>query len=216
MTHYFMRFAVLVVFVLARTGYSAAWLCEEEASQRRGTSIYSCGIGTGGDEATARSKAFDAATLEFSKICDKSDDCKGRKVSLDPQRTDCRPGKNKNYKCYRLIVYRILDAGAGGRELASEAAAESKPIKKGFTKKQLYSIIGEPAFIVDEVWMPHVGFSGVSGKKFLYRGTMCKSTAYRDNAFNMGEDYLPAGECAVGVHGDAVVYVQNFVEALPK
>jgi len=145
-------------------GLGHEWLCTEEASQRKGNSIYSCGVGEGEDENSARSKAFDNAKSEFLKICDSSDDCTGRTVSVHPQRTACE--KLERYRCYRLIVF-VVGEKIKNAYPSSVTSAITSPdnqdhfhpftysstshlpkIKYGMTKPEVFKAFGVPREIV--------------------------------------------------------------------
>ena len=92
----------------------AEWLCEEEASQREGNTIKSCGIGQAKTEAEARDMALDNAKKEFDKICNASVDCAGHKTIADPRRTSCSL-KGNTYTCHRLIAFEISSKLTTGR-----------------------------------------------------------------------------------------------------
>lgn len=145
------------------------WLCTEASSQRRGDSIYSCGIGSGKDENTARLNAFDNSKREFTKICDASDDCKGHEISVKPERTACDENAGQ-VKCYRLIVFSIGEKAKNGtaklvdvglkketprRRLASHNTPEEKTdgdtlkLMKGLKKSQVIEIFGSPTSTSD-------------------------------------------------------------------
>ena len=98
---------LMKLIAVARAEEPENWFCKENASQRRGNSIYSCGVGLGKDENEARVRAFDNATAEFSKVCHASDDCNGHEISADPKRTTCAPDGRDKFKCYRLVVFAI-------------------------------------------------------------------------------------------------------------
>ena len=84
------------------------WLCKEVASQRSGNLIKSCGVGIGADENEARATAFENAKKEFGRVCTISSDCRGRSITVQPERTSCEKDQGK-CKCYRLIVFSIGD-----------------------------------------------------------------------------------------------------------
>ena len=92
----------------------AEWLCEEEASQREGNTIKSCGIGQAKTEAEARDMALDNAKKEFDKICNASVDCAGHETIADPRRTSCSL-KGNTYTCHRLIAFEISSKLTTGR-----------------------------------------------------------------------------------------------------
>lgn len=102
--------SILTVFIVSmRASAKEDWICVEASSQRVGNTIQSCGIGVAGDEASARLKAFDSAKAEFDRLCAASDDCKGRKVTVDPRRTTCEPAGG-GFKCYRMLSFIIADS----------------------------------------------------------------------------------------------------------
>jgi hypothetical protein len=76
------------------------------ATQRSGNVFRSCGIGTGDDENSARRMAFENAKKEFGSICAISSDCRGRAISVQPERTSCAKDSAR-FKCYRLIVFTV-------------------------------------------------------------------------------------------------------------
>lgn len=122
------RILTALLFLLADNSFAKSeWLCTEASSQRRGDSIYSCGIGSGKDENEARLNAFDNSKKEFNRICDSSDDCKGHEISVNPERTACEKGTN-TFKCYRLIVFTINEKAKNGT--AKSPSAETNIVLK--------------------------------------------------------------------------------------
>jgi hypothetical protein len=117
---------IIAISLFGSVAVAEGWLCTEAASQRSGDVIRSCGVGYGSDENAARRDAFDNARIEFGALCDTSDDCRGREVSVTPERTSCEPTADGGYKCYRLLVF-TLGSGKSDREpflpLASEPLA---------------------------------------------------------------------------------------------
>lgn len=155
------------------------WICTEQSSQRDGNVIAACGIGSGQDENEARLSAFDNSKSEFKRVCDASDDCKGRAISAEPQRTTCEKN-GTSFKCYRMITFtigeRIKDQD---RAVSSGDAKESMQpfsydeisslpkVRKGMTKKELLQSIGAPRSVDQEM----ASFGG--GVAFHYKGKMC-------------------------------------------
>ena len=86
---------------------SESWLCTEEASQRRGDQILSCGIGKGSDENEARKNAFENSKAEFDRICSRSTDCRGHTVSIEPRRTSCVEKAGSGFICHRLLAFTL-------------------------------------------------------------------------------------------------------------
>lgn len=189
----------LLATSLCGSGWAADWLCQEEASQRHGNEIYACGIGAGKDENDARLDAFDNAKKEFERICQISDDCKGRMISVRPQRTACEQ-KPKNYSCHRLVVFEIQERGAasiGSRNVTSapaldEAKEDFKPfkyqeiahlpkLKRGMTKAQVLKIFGKPKNASPLLY---------GGHSFMFKGRMCMDGS--EHAL-CSVDFSPAG-----------------------
>lgn len=77
----------------------------------------SCGVGTGSDENAARRDAFENAKTEFTALCELSDDCRGREVSVVPERTSCETSADGGFKCYRLLIFNIGTAMASREPL---------------------------------------------------------------------------------------------------
>lgn len=100
------KFFYMAMFFMSSTAYAEDWLCKEEASQRYGESVYSCGVASSKDESVARTLALDNAKIEFDKVCQLSSDCKNHDISVEPKRTSCDL-HNKFFKCYRLLHFKI-------------------------------------------------------------------------------------------------------------
>lgn len=99
-------FLIVTISTACLEVIASDWLCHEEASQRQGDEILACGIGIGPDENSARIQALDNASLEFNKLCNVSDDCRGKKVAATPKRTQCSQD-GKTFKCYRLVSFAV-------------------------------------------------------------------------------------------------------------
>lgn len=173
---------LVVFFARAVLATEKTWLCTEEASQRKGNTVLSCGIASGGDENTARLASFDSAKAEFSKICAGSDDCKGHSISVQPRRTACEQTGPKEYKCYRLIEFEIGAASEPGRgstsasvELADrpdgfqafryEQIEKFPKVRLGMPKKDLLESFGAPESVSDS--------EGQFRQQMIFRGKMC-------------------------------------------
>lgn len=100
---------LLTFLSLVHADDSGSWMCEQTASKRNGSIIYSCGVGEGLTEGEARAQALRDAFREFNAICDESSDCKGRPKTVDPQRTSCKKDPKGYVVCYRLIVTTLGD-----------------------------------------------------------------------------------------------------------
>lgn len=90
-----------------------SWLCTEEASQRRGSNIESCGVGVGQNEQEAREDAFTGAEHEFNRICRSSADCNSNKVIITPRRTSCEQKPDGLFVCHRLLEYAMITSAPG-------------------------------------------------------------------------------------------------------
>jgi thiamine pyrophosphokinase len=174
-----MRYLMLGLLISSHL-VAADWLCTEEASQRKGNSIYACGIGEGSDEGAARLTAFDAAKIEFSKICSASDDCKMHRIAVSPERTACEKSFGR-FKCYRLIVFAIgeeVELKDGAKTVPTTLKddkpdsfeafdpninASSPKVRIGMTKAQVLQAFGKP-------WT-------VDGDLIMFKGPMCSDTA---------------------------------------
>lgn len=93
-----------------------SWLCTEEASQRRGATIESCGVGVGQNEQEAREDAFTGAEHEFNRICKSSADCDSNKVIITPKRTSCEQKPDGLFICHRLLEYAMADGNPGATQ----------------------------------------------------------------------------------------------------
>jgi hypothetical protein len=117
-----MKTLLLAMMLLPQVALADGWLCEEESSQREGSTIKSCGIGIGATEAQARSKALSNARAEFDDVCSGSSDCAGKAVIVVPRRTDCKATDN-GYTCHRLVSFQIQDEkGADGTARVASTA----------------------------------------------------------------------------------------------
>lgn len=96
---------LILMFLLTLSFQARAdWFCDSESGKRDGGVIWSCGIGEGLDESTARENALRAAFREFELICSNSSDCEGKAKTVDPQRTSCKRDPRGFISCTRLIV----------------------------------------------------------------------------------------------------------------
>ena len=175
------------------------WFCTEESSAIVDGAIQACGIGTGKDEAEARTKALDNAQIEFNKLCKASADCKDHEVVVDPNhRTTCEPSK-EGYKCYRMLAFKVTaqKMRAENKVEAKHTAVDSpvsrtvptsisgnqgvksfngKPkLKKGMSKRALIAEFGAP-FKIDNDPIES------NAKWFWYSGNMCVSSYAGDTS----------------------------------
>lgn len=111
-----MKYVIFLSLFVSSAHGSESWFCTTESSKIQGSSIYACGVGESHKESVARKEALKDAKDEFSALCDGSDDCHGKEVSMNPQRTTCEL-KNGIYKCYRLVVFSI---GSGTSKVAQQ------------------------------------------------------------------------------------------------
>jgi hypothetical protein len=155
--------AVMALKVWAEDNNS--WVCTEQASQVHGSEIYACGIGIGKTENDARAQAFDNAKAEYERVCNASDNCRGRQVKADPRRLTCEPA-GAAIKCYRMVVFSIDQSDPSKKPEKSNAFRAPGKIRKGMTKDQLISAFGMPKSVED---------SGYGVRTFMFKGKMCDS-----------------------------------------
>lgn len=87
-----------------------SWLCTETASQQLGDSSYlACGVATAVTESDARTSSLNNAINEFQGFCERSSNCRSRKVEFTPRRISCSKEMN-GYKCYRAILVSLGDS----------------------------------------------------------------------------------------------------------
>jgi hypothetical protein len=108
-------FTLMGAFVHADEG--GEWFCEQTASKRTASAIWSCGVGQASDEGSAQKKALENAIEQFDVICNGSTDCKGNPRTISPERTSCKQvverggswmGEHRAWVCHRLIVVQML------------------------------------------------------------------------------------------------------------
>lgn len=152
------------------------WLCTSEASQKRDTTILACGIGHAGDENGARAQAFENAKKEFDRICTISDDCRGRKISVVPNRTACEQ-KGASVTCRRLLSFQIGEEDANAPHIQP---LDPIPVEnfKPFSSAQLtaYPRVkkGMKLSIVAQIWGKPSEIKTYGSSKFVtYNGPMC-------------------------------------------
>jgi hypothetical protein len=200
-----LRFIAAFVLFLFQGGAAAAdnWLCTQEASQRKGSVILSCGIGSGADENAARLSAFDAAKAEFAKICSVSDDCKNHLISAQPRRTACEQNEPNVYRCYRLIEFDIGQTAKTENDWTSSVSTkpDAKPtmgtivsdhpdnfqpfsyeqianlpkVRRGMSKKKLLEAFGVPRSVsnYDSAEGPPIQQMAFTGSMCLYQDSLC-------------------------------------------
>jgi hypothetical protein len=110
---------IITSFLMTQIGMASDdWLCHGDnvSSIKRGNSIYACGSAKGHDEQDAKETAFLAAQNEFHSVCDNSADCRNKKRTVEPKRTECESigpspsgGRYFKFKCYRLVVFTMED-----------------------------------------------------------------------------------------------------------
>lgn len=86
------------------------WFCKSQAMSRSGNVFYVCGVGLGSHDLPqqGRWEAYHDAQRNFETICDRSDDCKNKKITVEPKRTDCEVVDTVIDKCYQLLQITIL------------------------------------------------------------------------------------------------------------
>jgi hypothetical protein len=164
---------ITLFLMMVASAHADNWLCTSQASERRAGSVLACGIGRSGDEARARSMAFDNAKREFAKICNLSNDCRNHKINVVPNRTECQPS-NTGIVCHRLISFEI--GGPGVNKLVDpepfsvEDVSGYPRLKRGMSIKQMFALWGKAAS--SEI-MDDIGF-----RIYSYRGPMCEEGMY--------------------------------------
>lgn len=164
MTTYIKDILMGLLLMIGSQAQAEGWFCTEESSTVIGSYIQTCGIGKGNDEADARSKAFDNAKIEFTKICGLSSNCKGHRMSVEPMRTTCSL-KDGWYTCHRMLMFNI-DVESKP-ELTNNVT--SPTIKVGMTKDELIGSFGTPHNVHRAIGL------GGNYLQVFYRGTMCES-----------------------------------------
>lgn len=212
-----MMLRVMILFMIISTkAFGVNWYCTDVASERMGNIIRACGVGEGGDENEARTKAFENAKNEFSNICSNSDDCKNHRITISPQRTACET-RGKSHKCYRLIEFTILDRvnvlkpnpglevyRSGKMPKGIDKSEVIKPfyyedieqfpkIRNGYTKKQLLEMFGTPYDVRKEYGR------GSGAIRVLYSCSTVKFCAPNANEY-----------AYVIIENDEVVHFENF------
>lgn len=175
------------------------WLCTQESSQRRGGLVLACGVARSRDEADARARAFDNAQAEFRRVCDASDDCRGRASTLEPKRTSCSREASGEFACYRLLqvsLDRSPDGPSVSKPTTGRAPSQSdRPrLKQNMSKADVLSLLGSPS--------GEVASEYEADRAFLYfRGPAC---------------LVEQSECSVTLERDAVVDYRNFKPAFAE
>lgn len=123
-----MKYLVVILF-----SFNAhAWFCEESSSERKGGSIYACGIGEDRLEAEARSKALDDSKREFSKLFSGS-------AELIPMRVSCDKTSH-GFKCFRMIEFHLNAESKG--EIKQDVSMAK--VSDGMSQSEVISLFGEP------------------------------------------------------------------------
>lgn len=161
------------------------WLCKEESSLRRENLIYSCGVGNGVTENTARIAAFDAARAEFDKVCGASADCRGKQINVDPRRTHCQGGLRANgvpgeYQCHRLIIFSIgdeyhvefKDSTDNFKPFNYEDTKHLPKVSIGMPKAAMLAVFGAPHSVE-----PALSLGENLRYRYAYSGKMCEEEA---------------------------------------
>lgn len=118
--------AMVFSILVALDAQAADWVCHEQASMVRDTSILACGIGLALTESDAREKALAKAMEEFQSICKVSDNCAGHEVNVVPKRTECQATET-GFMCYRAVEFEIKSPETKiDRDLAYYSMPESR------------------------------------------------------------------------------------------
>lgn len=150
----------LLLIILPISSWGAEdWFCTTQSSKIQGASILACGIGNAATEDEARIKAFDAAKAEFNRICQASDDCIVRPVTIEPMRTTCDK-VNGSFQCNRMVGFAL------GQADKSKPKLVMKKIRKGMAKEDFLAIWGIPSRVNDLS-------DGVSKMLYYYDNPKC-------------------------------------------
>lgn len=103
-----LKLLILLLLLFCSFRVEAQWLCLEASSQRSGSTVTSCGVGTSTSQEEARVKSRESAVEEFKRLCSLSSDCSGFDYTVVPKRTECF-FLNQSFTCYRALEFQILD-----------------------------------------------------------------------------------------------------------
>ena len=103
-------FAILLsIYLTPITSAADNWSCiDGVAAERRGSVIFTCGIGRDITEPGARLNALENSIAEFNKICALSADCKNRSYNIIPKRNSCKSTRDGHFQCYRGQEFELL------------------------------------------------------------------------------------------------------------
>lgn len=132
-----MKKIIFCLTLILATKAHANWFCEEGSSQKLGSTIETCGVGTGLDENQARVNAFENAKLEYSLVCNESSDCKDHKVTVTPKRTSCEKSLH-GFTCWRMLAYEISDEKQSIMESIAYTRAHTHIRTMGESYPELY------------------------------------------------------------------------------
>lgn len=145
--------AAVIVSLIAINSKASEWFCENQASERHGDTITACGIASAVSEQDARNKAFDAAKIEFDKICNSDTSCKHHEIGVVPKRTECQVTESsenvKLIRCVRAVQFSIGESNVPAKKAVASGDSGDFIIKKGMTKAEVVEILGEPDEVLD-------------------------------------------------------------------
>lgn len=133
-----MKILLSLIFLIPSPLYAQGWYCDQVASAwvQEGKILSSCGYGTGPDENTAKTVAFENAKIEFKKVCSKETSCSNRVVNIDPQRSDCKKTED-GVECRRLFYFHITSEY---REVKEPEAPKPAPVIKNYSTTNVNNI----------------------------------------------------------------------------
>lgn len=106
-------FLILLFFMACRSNAEEQWFCVDDQSKKNGNTMEVCGVGTASTEGEARHQALQNSIKDFQTICNLSQDCKGRKINIEPKRSTCLKNPSQfhtpfaNFTCHRMLLFTI-------------------------------------------------------------------------------------------------------------
>lgn len=101
---------LLLLSLIGQIAQADDWFCRSQLAKRSGNVYSVCGVGLGYKYTdAARYAAYHSAQLNFESICLDSADCRHRKVSVEPLRTECVSLSSNYERCYQMIEVTVLE-----------------------------------------------------------------------------------------------------------
>lgn len=149
-----MKHLVLVLILINSLEAHSAWYCNQVASEwtENGKTLSACGVGYGKDENEARLDAFENAKMEFKNVCGKETSCAGRRVNIEPQRSECSPTE-EGFTCRRLFNFLVTDVTMEieATPIVVAPVAPAVPSKTEINNfNNSYTIINQPTKVIKQ------------------------------------------------------------------